>query len=185
MSSDQASTGQFDLQPTLVGNLLKLRPLEASDFEQLYAAASDPLIWELHPEKHRYKREVFEVFFEGAMNSRGALVAVDKQNDQIIGSSRFCGYYSTHQRIEVGYTFLNREYWGGVYNREMKALMLNHAFQFVREVVFFIGENNLRSRKAIKKIGAVLVDRVERQPLEGPKYSSVVYKIEKHLCLLK
>jgi hypothetical protein len=57
--------------------------------------------------------------------------------------------------IEIGWTFLARRYWGGRYNGEMKRLMLEHAFQTVDEVVFIIGPENHRSRRAVEKIGAI------------------------------
>lgn len=173
-----ASPAPFDLQPTLEGNLIKLRPLEVDDFEDLYSVASDPLIWELHPEKYRYKREVFEKFFGAALESRGALVGIDRLTNKIVGSSRYTGF-DPIGNIEVGYTFLSRSYWGRGFNEEMKRLMLNYAFHFVDGVLFYIGEDNLRSRKAIEKIGATLIDKIERQTSQGDRYSAVVYKIEK------
>lgn len=147
----------FDLQPTLDGELLSLRPLRADDFPDLYAVASDPLIWELHPSNDRYKEEVFAEFFREAMESGGAFAAIDSKTGQIIGSSRFHGYDREKSEIEIGWTFLSRAYWGGIYNREMKQLMLRHAFQFVNHVAFQVGPQNFRSRRALEKIGAVLV----------------------------
>jgi RimJ/RimL family protein N-acetyltransferase len=58
---------EFDLQPTLTGTLLELRPLRLDDFDALFAAASDPLIWEQHPESDRYERTVFQRYFDGAI----------------------------------------------------------------------------------------------------------------------
>ena len=145
----------FDLQPILKGDLLELRPLRADDFEQLYAVASDPLIWEQHPSSDRYKPDVFRNFFDEAMQSGGALIALDHKNDQVIGSSRFHTYDLERSEIEIGWTFLARSHWGGVYNGEMKRLMLSHAFKFVDHVIFVIGVNNLRSQRAVEKIGGV------------------------------
>jgi N-acetyltransferase len=145
----------FDLQPVLKAKLLELRPLRTEDFDDLYAVASDPLIWEQHPANDRYKREVFEEFFREAMGSGGAFVARDCKTNQVIGSSRFHGYDKEKSEIEIGWTFLARSYWGGAYNREMKQLMLRHAFQFVNSVVFLVGPQNLRSQRAMEKIGGV------------------------------
>jgi N-acetyltransferase len=147
----------FDLQPTLKGRLLELRPLQPEDFHDLYTVASDPLIWEQHPARDRYKEEVFQAFFREALESGGALIALDSKDGQIIGSSRFHGYDQEKSEIEIGWTFLARSNWGGVYNREMKQLMLRHAFKFVDRVVFLIGPHNLRSQKALEKIGGVRV----------------------------
>jgi RimJ/RimL family protein N-acetyltransferase len=145
----------FDLQPNLKGELIELRPLRREDWNNLFAVASDPLIWEQHPESDRYKKEIFKIFLEGALDSGGAFVVIDTKTRQIIGSTRFYGYNPEKSEIEIGWTFLARKYWGGRYNAEMKQLMLAHAFKFVENVVFFVGENNFRSQRATEKIGAV------------------------------
>jgi N-acetyltransferase len=144
----------FDRQPTLAGQLLELRPLRPGDWAALFAIASDPLIWEQHPESDRYKEDVFRQFFADALNSGGALVAIDRSTGQIIGSSRFHGFDAVESVIEIGWTFLGRPYWGGRYNGEMKRLMLEHAFKTVNQVLFIIGPENRRSRRAVEKIGA-------------------------------
>lgn len=145
----------FELQPTLKSEILELRPLRAEDFEQLYAVASDPLIWEQHPNSDRYKLDVFRKFFDEAMQSGGALIALDRKSGEVIGSSRFYCYDLVRSEIEIGWSFLARSHWGGVYNGEMKRLMLLHAFKFVDNVIFFVGSTNLRSQRAVEKIGAV------------------------------
>lgn len=147
----------FDLQPVLKGELIELRPLQPEDFEALYAVAKDPLIWEQHPNKDRYKEEVFKVFFREALESGGALAAIDFKSGKIIGSSRFYGYDEEKSEIEIGWTFLARAYWGGIYNKEMKQMMLRHAFRFVNNVVFLVDLRNLRSQKALGKIGGIQV----------------------------
>lgn len=149
----------MELQPTLTGDLLELRPLRPEDWNDLFAAASDPLIWEQHPARDRYREEVFKEYFQGAIDSGGALVAVDKQTRRIVGSSRYLEYDPAKRQVEIGWTFLARSHWGGAYNGEMKRLMLDHAFRFVDTVVFVIGAENLRSRKAVEKIGGVLIGR--------------------------
>ena len=145
----------FDLQPHLRGELIELRPLTPQDWDDLFAVASDQLIWEQHPESDRYKEEVFRVFFKDALESGGAFVIIDRKTQRIIGSTRFYGYDPEKSEIEIGWTFLARKYWGGRYNREMKDLLLTHAFKFVESVVFFVGEDNVRSQKAMEKIGAI------------------------------
>jgi len=147
----------FDLQPTLKGELLELRPLRPEDFRDLFAVACDPLIWEQHPNRDRYQEEVFQEFFRQALECGGAFVAIDLKDGRIIGSSRYHGYNEEKSEIEIGWTFLARSYWGGRFNGEMKQLMLRHAFQFVDSVVFLIGPKNFRSQKAVEKIGAVRI----------------------------
>ena len=145
----------FELQPTLRGALLELRPLRAEDWEALFAVACDPLIWEQHPESDRYKEDVFRRYFQGAIDSGGAFLILDATTGRVVGSSRFAGYDERASEIEIGWTFLARSHWGGPCNGELKQLMLRHAFQFVERVLFIVGPQNLRSQKALEKIGAV------------------------------
>lgn len=167
----------FDLQPTLKGELIELRPLTSEDWDDLFAVASDPLIWEQHPESDRYKEDVFKVFFKEAMESGGAFVIIDRKNGRIIGSTRFYGYDPEKSEIEIGWTFLARKYWGGRYNRELKQLMLDHAFKFVENVIFYVGENNIRSQKATEKIGAVKNGLIEKVYGNRPPSINVRYVI--------
>jgi RimJ/RimL family protein N-acetyltransferase len=163
----------FDLQPTLTGELLELRPLREEDYPALYAVASDPLIWEQHPNSDRYQEDVFKVFFREAMASGGALVAIDRKDARVIGSSRFANHDAEKDEIEIGWTFLARSHWGGSYNREMKRLMIGHAARFVKSVVFVIGLSNFRSQRAVEKIGAVRVGVIEK---DG--HPRVLYRID-------
>src|SRR5690606_12234687 len=130
---------QINLQPLLQNSKVLLQPLQQSDFEQLYQVASDPQIWEQHPNKNRWQREVFKTFFEGALQSGGAFAVVDKATKQFIGSTRFYDYNPSENNILIGYTFYAVEYWGKGYNSAVKALMLAYIFQYVSSVIFHIG----------------------------------------------
>ena len=163
----------FDLQPDLRGEHLELRPLRADDYQNLYTVAADPLIWEQHPERDRYIEDVFKVFFCAALESGGALVAIDSSTNKVIGSSRFYGYNQDKSVVEIGWTFLARSHWGGFYNREMKQLMLSHAFKFADCVIFLVNPENMRSQHAVEKIGAV---RVGSRP-DGAGRNSTVYQV--------
>jgi len=169
----------FDLQPHLRGELIELRPLAPEDWEELFAVASDSLIWKQHPERDRYKEDVFKVFFREALESGGAFVVVEKKNRGIIGSTRFYGYDPAKSEIEIGWTFLARRYWGGHYNREMKELLLDHAFKFVETVVFYVGQKNFRSQKAMEKIGAIKLGMATRTYGNHPPTPNVKYVIRK------
>ena len=135
--------------------------------------AADPLIWEQHPINDRYKEDVFKWFFREALESGGALIAIDSKDGQVIGSSRFHGYDQERSEIEIGWTFLARSHWGGIYNREMKQLMLRHAFKFVNSVIFLVGPQNVRSQRAVEKIGGV---RLGSRP-DSRGRDSFVYQI--------
>lgn len=163
----------------LQNELIALFPLKEEDFEDLYTVASDPLVWEQHPNKRRYQREVFQNFFEGALLSLGAFLIRDKATNEIVGCSRFYDYNEKEKSILIGYTFIGRKFWGKGYNEALKKLMLEYAFVFVDKVYFHIGACNIRSQKAIAKIGAVKVDEFEVEYYgEEPKLN-FVYLIEK------
>lgn len=152
------------LQPNLEDELIRLRPLEEGDFDPLYEVAKDPLIWEQHPVK-RYKPAVFEQFFRESIDSHGALIVIDQKSRAVIGSSRFRELDYLDSAVEIGWTFLARKYWGGVYNESLKSLMINYALANFDEVIFYIAESNIRSSKAIEKIGAIRVyDERYRSP---------------------
>lgn len=167
----------FDLQPTLRGELIEVRPLNQGDFDALFAAASDPLIWEQHPESERYRREVFQRFFDSAMDSKGAFAVVERRSGKIIGSSRYWNLDPDQKEVEIGWTFLEREFWGGSYNRELKSLMIDHALRYVDRVVFLVDENNLRSQKALEKIGAEFVKKAERPAADGTIRRNLMFQI--------
>jgi len=175
----------FDLQPHLKGELIELRPLTLEDWDDLFAVASEPLIWEQHPESDRYKEDVFRIFFSEALESGGAFVIIDRENQQIIGSTRFYGYDTEKSEIEIGWTFLARNYWGGRYNRELKQLMLDHAFKFVENVIFYVGENNIRSQKATEKIGGIKDGVVKKAYGNRPPSLNVRYVIKRPLKKLR
>jgi RimJ/RimL family protein N-acetyltransferase len=145
----------------LEDNILKIVPLVESDFDRLFEIAADPLIWEQHPTKDRYKKEVFQLYFDGAINGKTAFLIIDKSTDKIIGSTRYYDYKQESSSIAIGYTFLSRQYWGGLYNKSSKMLLIDYAFQFVDKIYFHIGATNIRSQLAIIKIGASKIGEVD------------------------
>ena len=169
----------FEPQPRLVGELIEVRPLKPDDWERLFAVASDPLIWEQHPARDRYREEIFREFFREALETGSAFVVIDRKTGQIIGSSRYFGFDSQQSSVEIGWTFLARSFWGGEYNGELKRLMLDHAFKFVDRVVFVIGVTNYRSQKALEKIGGVRVGRREKAGAQGNVVENFVYEIRR------
>ncbi len=167
-----------DFQPLLSGALVALRPLVEADREALFAVAADPLVWEQHPNSDRYQRKVFDAFFDAAMESRGALLAADAKTGKVVGTSRYYGWNPRARSIAIGFTFLSRSCWGKGHNREMKELMLRHVFRFSKTVIFHIGENNQRSRKAIEKIGARFLRAEARTHADGRPNPTVVYAMK-------
>ena len=169
----------FDIQPRLENDKVILSPLLKEDFEALYAVACDPKVWEQHPNKDRWKKEVFHTYFEGALQSKGAFKIIDKSTGKIAGSTRIYDYNEQDNSVLVGYTFFGRDYWGTGMNRSVKALMLDYLFQFVSQVYFQIGAENVRSQIAIGHLGAKKVDEQEVAYFgELPKLN-YIYRIEK------
>ncbi len=168
----------MDLQPQLSNDLIRIVPIQSTDFEKLYAVACDPLIWEQHPNKDRYKREVFENFFNGALESKGAFLVYDTAANEVIGSSRFYDFNETEKVVTIGYTFLARSHWGTKYNRALKAVMLNYAFQFTDKVRFEIGSQNIRSQTAIERLGAKKIDEQIIAYYGEPEKLNFIYEIK-------
>jgi N-acetyltransferase len=156
-----------DFQPTLVGPSIAVRPIAADDWADLYAAGSDPKIWEVHPVTGRYTELLFRSFFDQAVDSKMAFVFVDRATGRLIGSSRYYGYQPERGELEIGWTFIARSHWGGAANREVKRLMLDHAFSFVDTVVFWVGEENWRSQRAMTKIGGIKRDGLLTREVTG------------------
>jgi RimJ/RimL family protein N-acetyltransferase len=167
----------FRLQPVLSGALLELRPLAAEHIEALYAAAADPLIWEQHPQKDRWKREVFALFIESAFASKGAFAVFERSSGELAGSSRYYDLDEAKSEVAIGFTFLIRRLWGGRHNTELKALMLGHAFSSLERVKFHVGQDNKRSRRAVEKLGAALTGLKPGDP------KSVEYTLERGVYL--
>ena len=168
-----------DRQPILTGELVALRPMREDDREALFAVASDPLIWEVHPAHDRWKRDVFDAFFDAGLASGGALAIEDRATGKVIGSSRYDGHDPQADEIEIGWTYIARAYWGGTYNREIKRLMLDHIHRFVRTAVFMVGADNIRSRKAMVKIGGMLRPGVVERTMAGEVRRHVIYEIHR------
>jgi RimJ/RimL family protein N-acetyltransferase len=170
---------RFNIQPVLENEAVILYPLQEQDFEELYAVAADPKIWEQHPNKDRWKKEVFQVFFTGAIQSKGAFKIVSKDTGEVIGSTRIYDYNEQENSVLIGYTFYATKYWGKGINQAVKKMLLDYLFQFVSKVYFHIGSNNIRSQIAIGRIGAQKVAEKEVTYYgEAPKLN-FVYVIEK------
>lgn len=144
----------FSIQSILENDRVKLVPLADSDFEELYQVASDPGVWAQHPNKERWKKEVFQQFFEGAMESKGAFKIIDKATGEAAGSTRFYDYDESGRSILIGYTFYATRYWGTGLNPSVKKLMMDYVFQFVDRVLLHVGAVNIRSQIAVGRLGA-------------------------------
>lgn len=151
----------FNLQPAVLENdIIKLIPLQENHFEELHKAASDPQIWEQYPIKERYKIEVFKPFFDGAVNSKGAFLILDKVSNEVMGTTRFYDYNKEKSTVGIGFTFITRKFWGGPHNKALKKLLIEYAFRNLKSVIFHVAEQNFRSQKAVLKLGAVKINEI-------------------------
>jgi len=169
----------FSIQPVLENEKYQLIPLQKGDFELLYEVASDPKVWEQHPNKDRYKREVFENFFKGAMESQGAFKIIEKSTGNFLGSTRFYDFDESENRIFIGYTFYGANSWGKGINPQVKKLMLDYIFQFVDKVHFHIGKENFRSQIALERLGGKKIAEEEVAYFGEPTRTNIVYEITK------
>ncbi|SDI26895.1 GNAT family N-acetyltransferase [Chryseobacterium jejuense] len=169
----------FSVQPVLENEEFQLIPLQQGDFESLYEVASDPKVWEQHPNKDRYQREVFENFFRGAIESKGAFKIVEKATGDILGSSRYYNFDEKDSHIFIGYTFYGTKSWGKGINPKVKKLMLDYIFQHVDKVHFHIGKENFRSQKALEKLGGIKIAEEEVAYFAEPTRTNFVYEIKK------
>lgn len=167
----------FDFQPTLSGALIGLSPATEADFEPLFAVAADPEIWAQHTAKDRWQREVFRTNFDNALDDQGALVAREIATGEVVGFSRFSQMFVGPDDMEIGWTFLARRLWGGEYNRDMKRSMLAHVLAQFPRALFRVAEDNPRSRRAMEKIGGVLIDWRDSLEYGGVSHPYIAYEI--------
>lgn len=167
----------YDFQPRLSGALIEMRPYVEDDFEALYAVAADPLIWEVHPVPERYQRPIFRAYVDDALADKGGLVAIERATGKIVGFSRYSQAYVGDEEMEIGWTFLSRHLWGGQHNRDMKRIMLTHALAHFPRVIFRVGKGNVRSRRAMEKIGGTLIPWDETVTVLGRNTPFIAYEI--------
>lgn len=169
----------FNTQPTLENNNLLILPIQADDFEALYAVASDPKIWEQHPNKNRWHRDAFQNYFKGAIESKGALKVIEKATGEIVGATRMYFDKDFPDAAFVGYTFFATKYWGKGVNPQVKQLMIDYLLQHVSQVLFQIGAKNIRSQIAIGRVGATKIGEQEVAYYGEPSVLNYIYSIKK------
>lgn len=169
----------FSIQEVLSNDYVMLKPLHENDFEVLFSQASNKEVWDQHPNKDRYKYEVFQNYFDGAMKSKGAFAIIDPPTKQIIGSTRFYDFDKVAKTIYIGYTFYGKEFWGKNYNAQVKRLMLEYIFQFVETVKFHVGSENLRSQRAMEKLGAENLGEIEVAYFGEASKMNILYELQK------
>lgn len=169
---------KYNLQPSLENELVIIRPMLERDFAPLFKVASDPLIWEQHPDKTRCTKKGFTRFFEESLATKGALIILDKKSEKVIGSSRYKLIEPEDGVVEIGWTFLSRDHWGGKYNGSIKKLMINYALHFADEIVFYVAKSNLRSQRGLEKLGAEKIESAKISWLANLASGNVAYRIK-------
>ncbi len=162
----------------LEGSVAALRPVTEVDRDATFRAASDPLIWAQHSAHDRWQRPVFDRFFDDALSCGGGLTILEKQTGSVVGSTRFYDWNLSDTSVVIGYTFVVRRLWGTGFNAEVKRLMLAHAFQWATTVWFHVSPGNIRSQRALDKIGAVL-DRQEDVLVAGVMSPRMIFGVQR------
>ena len=162
----------------LVNANISLKKLTPSDQNTLFQIMSDPKLWENHTKTDQWKPEVQKSWFEKALEV-GALGIYF--NGELIGSTRF--YQQKKDSICIGYTFISRQFWGKGINAPLKKAMINDALKQHPKVYFRVDEYNLRSIKALEKLGAKVEDRVEKdgKRTDGTERTTVVLYFDSKL----
>jgi len=163
--------------PKLENEAVLLQPLEERDYPALYDLGRDPKIWEQHPQSDRWQEEVFRRFFDEGIRSRGAYRIIEKSSGSLAGTTRIYDADASQGTIKVGYTFLATRFWGTGLNRKVKELLLNELFSNFQSVFFEIGSRNLRSRIAIERLGARLVEEEKREGAASGEPARLLYRI--------
>lgn len=156
-----------------------IRPLRPDDFDALFSISSDPLLWEQHPAKERSTPEGFQKWFEEAMASDKALFITDRKTGKTVGTSRYNEVEEDPVAIEIGWTFIARELWGGKYNQAVKKLMMDHAFTRYDKILFFVDKHNFRSQKAVEKLGGRRISELNGHLLKSRPTASFIYCIDR------
>jgi RimJ/RimL family protein N-acetyltransferase len=167
----------FDRQPILVGDRVQLRPTRPDDWAAHWAIAADPLMWEVHPAWDRYKEPVFRSYFDANLASGGSLTTIERATGTVVGASRYWEVDPATNSVEIGASYVARAHWGSGINRAVKRLMIGHALRTLDSVNFRIGASNIRSRRAIEKIGARLTGRTDVSVMAGVPTEHVIYEI--------
>ncbi|TNE59088.1 MAG: N-acetyltransferase [Bacteroidetes bacterium] len=144
----------------LDGNLVQLVPLRREHFDDLTELAKDNRIWAHYTldgtNSGRLRAALTDALAEQKKDMQFPFVILEKSTGQVIGSTRLLELHREHRKLEIGWTWLHPDHWGTAVNLECKLLLLTFCFEILgtTRVQFRTDENNMRSRKAIEKIGA-------------------------------
>lgn len=170
----------------LQGKVVRLEPLERRHAADLLAAAADPAIWLYLPSPQPKSLEEVEAFIADAQSSAATgeqipFAVIDRADGRAVGSTRYLEIRPADKALEIGWTWYARAAQRTAINTECKLLLLRHAFedQGVLRVQFKTDGRNLRSQRAIERIGAVKEGVLRKQRImhDGHVRDSVYYSI--------
>ena len=169
----------------LKGNIVELIPLEEKHFDELYLAASDAELWKFIPtdcsDKEKFRTTYLHALAEREKGNHYPFVIYHKESKKIIGSTRLFDIVENDRKLEIGWTWIVKEHWGTKVNFECKLLLLTFCFEKLKaiRVQLKTDQNNIRSRKAIEKIGGRFegILRKDRIKDNGIPRSSAYYSI--------
>ena len=147
--------------PTVLeSQTVKLMPLEKQHFEELYIAASDKRLWEFIPvdgsDSNKFNQAYEKALTDRETGTQYPFIIYHKHSKKIIGSTRLFEIFPNDRKLEIGWTWIVKEYWGTAINFECKLLLLTFCFETLKAVRVQLKtkDANMRSRKAIEKLGA-------------------------------
>lgn len=144
----------------LEGPTIRLEPLRREHLDGLCAVGLDPEIWHLTTALIRDRADLAR-YIETALAEQDAghtlpLATILRATGQVVGSTRFANIAKEHRRVEIGWTWLGRQWQRTGVNTEAKYLMLHHAFETWNclRVEFKTSALNNPSRTALRRLGA-------------------------------
>jgi RimJ/RimL family protein N-acetyltransferase len=169
----------------LTGTTVDLIPLQKEHFDELFLAASDKDLWKLVPIDCS-DRQKFDTAYNFALEEREKgrqypFTIYHKATKRIIGSTRFFEIHPKDKNLEIGWTWIIKEFQGTDVNFECKLMLMTFCFETLKtnRVQLKTKDTNYRSRKAIEKIGGVFegIQRKDRVQDDGTTRNAAYYSI--------
>lgn len=177
----------IDVSPTLENEFVLLSPLTLKNYQELIPVASQEKLVQYSP-SDIYTPETLQNYVTIALEQKERMISIpfiifDKTRQQYAGSTRYMNIHWKNKVLEIGSTWIGKEFQGSGLNTQMKHLMIDYAFDIMdfEKVEFRIDERNIRSRKAVEKLGGILEGILRRNVylLDGFKRNTCCYGILK------
>ncbi|SMB82883.1 GCN5-related N-acetyltransferase [Hymenobacter roseosalivarius DSM 11622] len=172
---------------TLENNRAQLRPLSAADFEALQPVAFDPDLWQFTLTRGD-DRISLAAYIAAAVQGREQqqrypFLIIDKQTNQVAGSTSYYNIHLEDARLSIGYTWVGTAFQRSGLNRAAKHLLFRHAFDVLgcERVELETDAQNLKSQSAMRRMGATEEGtlRSHRYTQGGRRRDTVVFSVLK------